>query len=174
MAIEIIPKPKPKVSLFQNLAFILALLILIFSISGIFGLKLLIDKTQTQLSEFEKILAREITEEEKILEQKIQNYQKKVKDFSSLLARYQKKSQIFPFLEKLTHPKVWFSSFSFSSDLKLNLAGQTESFRTLGEQILILKNAKMIKEVELSEIKIGKRGKVNFSLSLLIDPQILK
>jgi hypothetical protein len=127
----------------------------------------------SKLSKIEESLKK--TTEEQKLEQRLLNYQKKVRDFGVLLDYHLPPRNIFDFLEKITHPKVWFSSFSFNlEENKVSLSGQTDTFITLGQQIIILRNQDFIKDIDLSDISIDKDGKVGFNLQVSFNKEIFK
>jgi len=82
-------------------------------------------------------------------------------------------SKFFDFIQESTHPKVWFSAVEVNrNENQATLGGSAENFQALGQQFLIFKNSPLIKNISLSNIIIGKNGRVEFSLRLRFDPQI--
>jgi len=81
---------------------------------------------------------------------------------------------VFEIIEENSHPQVWFSQLNLEAKQgKVILGGQTQSFETLGQQLLIFQNAEKIKEVTLSSVSINKLGKIEFSFSLVFGKEII-
>lgn len=172
--VEIIPKPIAKPPSWVNILFYFSIVLLIGVISGYFLLNNFIKKSEATLQNLETSLAKEKTLEEQLLEKEIISYQKKIEDVGSLLKEKKFSSKVFGLLERITHPKVSFSSFTFDSAQSLvKLVGSTENFQTLGQQILLLKKEPLIKEINLSEVSIREERKISFTLYLLLDPKFL-
>lgn len=173
MPIQIIPKEAQKLPLWQNILFYFSIALLLASVSGYFVLAHLIKKSDLINQDLENTLAKGKTSQQIILEKKILDYKKKIEDFSSLIMVHRMSSKFFGFFEKIIHPKVFFSKLNL--DIIRNeasLSGQTESFQTLGQQIMIFRKEEMIKSIQLSDVKIGKEGKIEFSLKLSLDPKL--
>jgi hypothetical protein len=115
------------------------------------------------------------TSEEMVLENRLLSTEGKISSFSSLLANHKNIAKVFDVLEKNTHPKVWFSAFSFSRDKNtVNLSGEADSFIVLGQQISILEKEPLFKNITLSGVSMSEEKKANFSLEIVLDPQIYK
>ena len=171
--IEIIPKPAAKIPFWLNILFYSSIVLLIAVISSFFVLNHFIKKSTDTLQDLETALARERTPSKIALEKEIFSYQKKIEDLASLLKEHLASSQVFEFLERVTHPRVWFLNFDFSSrESRVKVSGITESFQTLGQQIFILKKNPLVKDLNLSGVSIGKEGEIVFTIDLLLDPQI--
>ena len=58
-------------------------------------------------------------------------YQKKIEDFSKLIQNYQETSIFLDFIQRYTHPKVWFSSVNLTLDEleAIRLADLTELYQ---------------------------------------------
>lgn len=173
--VEIIPKPAPKLPLWQNLLLYFAIALFLLSLSSYFILSSSLKKASQELQNLEETLAKEKTPAEIALETEILGYQRKIKDFAELLKEHKNPSKFFEFLEGICHPKVWFSKISLSpEDSQAEVSGEAETFQVLGQQLLILKNQVLIRNLNLSKIAIGKEGKVNFILNFTLDPAIFK
>lgn len=173
--IEIIPKPVPKLPWWQNILFYLSITLLLITISGYFILDHSLKNSEKALQDLEMRLARGKTAEELSLEKEVFSSQKKIEDFSDLIKKHLSVSNFFPFLEESCHPKVFFSKIDLRpKDNQAILVGQAENFSVLGQQIFILKSKKEIKNLNLSNLLIGKKGKVDFTLNLFLDPNIFK
>lgn len=175
MAIEIIPKEAAKLPLWQNILLYISIALVLTCVSGYFVLTYFIKKSDLIFQDLEKALAEARTPQEIALEEEILDYQKKIEDFSSLFLDHKKSSNFFNFLEEITHPKVFFSEVSLNiMGNQVKLAGQAESFRVLGEQLLILRNAKFIRNLSLPEVRIGKEGKIEFTFNFSLNPKLFQ
>lgn len=176
MAIRIIPTPPKRAPAWESILFYLSLILLMSIVGGFIILdKKIIPSQEQKLIELKGIIAKTKTPKEKALEKELKAYQKKIEDFSFLLSRHQKTSKIFSFFESTSHPKIWFASFN--SDFRRHQAtvsGFTESFKTLGQQLLVFKKHPSVEKVELTRISIGERGKIRFTFNLLFSPKIFK
>jgi hypothetical protein len=173
--VEIIPKPVTELPLWQKVLFYFSVLLLIASILAFFLLNRSFEKAESELQSLEETLSREKTQEEKDLEREVFGYQEKIEDFSELSKLHLYPSKFFNFFQELCHPQIWFSEFLLNlEDFNLSISGETENFSILGQQILIFQQEEKIKNTDLSEVSIGKEGKVNFTLDLYLKPEIFK
>lgn len=171
--VEIIPKEIPQTPKWLNILFYVSLLLLVFSLAGYFILGSSIKGGQEILKNLRTSIQEGQTVERTALEKEILNYQKKIKDFSIIADKHLQLSGVFPVLEGVTHPKVWFSQFNLDVKNKsLSLTGTTQSFETLGQQLLILKKEDFVEKASLSSISMDRTGKINFSLSVLLNEKI--
>jgi len=171
--VEIMPKKTPGLSKWINILFYFSLALLIFSIASYFILDYSLKKSRKILTDLEESLARKETPEEIVLEKEILGYQKKIKDFSQLIGQHLETSEVFNFIQKNSHPSVWFSQFNLDSRENIILiSGTTDSFETFNQQILIFKRENFVQDINIKKILIGKKGKIEFILSLSIDPKI--
>lgn len=109
------------------------------------------------------------------LEKEAKKYQEKINNLKFLLDFHRLPLKVFEFLEKNTHPQVWFSSLDFNLEKNsLKIPGNAQSFEVLAQQILIFKNSEFVKNINLSKVNLGKEGGVSFDLELTIDPKIYK
>jgi hypothetical protein len=173
MVIQLIPKQQERVSFFKDILLYFSLILLVAAAASCFVLNNFQQKLENDISILDKELAAAEASPEAALEKVVLNYEKKISDFSGLLNGYHYSSQVFLFIEKLTHPKVVFSDFEAQNyENSIQLSGKTDGFLSLGQQLIIFKNEKLIKEVKLSNISLEKGGKVSFSFNLLLDPGI--
>ena len=173
--IEIIPKPAAKLPLWQNILFYISIAVLLAVFLSYFIFDHFLKTSFQTLENLEETLAREKTPAEIALEEETFGYQKKIRDFSSLIKSHLFASNFFAFFEKVSHPKVWFSQISLNpGEGRVALLGQAENFSVLGQQILILKQEPLIKNLDLVSLSIGKRGRVDFTLNLFLDPIIFR
>ena len=173
MAIEIIPKAVVKKPSAVNYLYYFAVAFLIGSFFIWFTLNQMVKSSNVALEKIEKSLAEEKTAK-KTLEDEVLSYKEKLDDFSLIFNSHKMNTRFFEFLESITHPKVFFSNFSLdSSKTKASFSGKTDSFKSLGQQILILKEQKNIKELVLSKVSLGKEGGIEFSIDFYFDPEVL-
>lgn len=84
-------------------------------------------------------------------------------------------SGVFEFLEKNTHPKVAYSSISYSSDSKtMYLAARAASYVVLARQISIFEASPVVSKVFFGGLKIEKDGGVGFSLNIEFKPELIR
>lgn len=174
-AIEIIPKREIRPILKENIVFYVSLFLLILSLAIFFFLDYYQRKNLEELRELEQILTRQKTKEEIGLEQKVLGTKRKIENFSPLISAHKKVSKLFSFLEKITHPNIFF----YNLDLKAargraELKGKTTEFKSLGQQLLTLEEEALIEKTELSDLRIGEEGGIEFSIKLLLKPEIFK
>jgi len=189
MPIELIPKPETEKKPFDLTKFLLYLAIII--LVGSVGLYFLFDfglirNSSKVLAELETQLSLQMTDEAKEHEAKLIEWRQKIEDFRILLDLHQNPSKVFSLLEKLSHPRVWFTDFSLNfgtqkteegsevGQFQLQLQGVAESFRVLGEQLLVFKNDENIKEIKLSNVSLGEKGNVKFQFEITFNPEIFK
>lgn len=176
MAIELIPKPKIGKTPF-NLAkfcFYLSIIFLILSIASYFLLSNFQKKASKISEDLEIQISSQIGPEEEGKISELKEWRPKIEDYGALLNQHQISSNAFPFLEKLTYPKVWFTDFSLNSETQtLQLQGIAQSFKVLGEQLSVLKNDENIEKVDLASISLGEEG-INFSFDISLSPKIFK
>lgn len=173
MAIEIAPKIKIKMPLWASVFFGFCVIVVIALLASYlyFGKDIKEKTQQLTLTPEEQALKNEVEEKEN----RLLSYEDKINEFDRLLSEHKKTENVFALLEKISLPKVWFSSFNFiAKEGKVTVSGKADSFTILGQQILILKTEEFIKNVTLSGISIGEGGGANFSLLLTFNPQIFK
>lgn len=171
--VKIIPKPKPKISVFVNLLFWFSLILLI--VLG--GLYFLLQNQISSLAEEKEKIEEDMTlsPSQEELKKEMQLVSNKISDFSEIFEGHKITSNFFKFLKIYCHPKVQFMSLRIDSkQTNADLQGETENFRTLGEQILILKQVDFIKGLQVSNISLTQTGKVSFSLTFTFSEELIK
>ena len=99
---------------------------------------------------------------------------RRLNNFSQLLKNHRFNSNIFAFLSAICHSRVQFTGFSIDEKGdRLNLGVKTENFKTLGEQLLILKSNPQVSGANFSGLSIDREGKIICSLSFNLDPKII-
>ncbi len=172
---EIIPKKITQIPRWLNYLFYFSLIAFVSVIISIVIINKSLNDRQITLEELEVSLVQIKTPENISLEKEVRDYERKIKDFAPLIEEHLETSNIFNFLQKDCHPKVWFQQFSLDSrQNKVNVSGKTQSFETLGQQILIFKDDKLVQDIKLEKVSLGKEGKIDFALSISLNPQIFK
>ncbi len=133
------------------------------------------NKTSKVSRDLEEKIIQVGTKDEKALETQVLVNKQKIEDFSKLFADHKKTSNFFKFLEDNSHPKIWFNKLELNSqDSEVVLSGETSSFETLGQQMVIFQNQALVKAVEISDLSLGKNGRASFTFSLSLDPKIFQ
>jgi hypothetical protein len=173
--VEIIPKPEAKLPIWQNIFLYLSFGLLLMAVLAYFILNVYLDRAETTSKNLEETLAKEKTAEEIALEEEVLDCQRRIGDFSKLIDQHLFSSKFFEFIEKNSHPQVWFSKLDLNpKEGKANLTGETDNFVVLYQQLQILRINPSVKNLNLVGIAIGKEGRVNFGLNLNFDPSLFK
>ncbi|MFH1714314.1 MAG: hypothetical protein ABH831_01860 [Candidatus Nealsonbacteria bacterium] len=173
--VDIIPKEAPKLPAWLNILFYILFIIFVITIISLFLLNSSLNKSLKSFEELESTLAEGDTEEEINLENDVLASQKRLQDFSFLADQHLSISKAFSVIESFTHPEVQFLDFDLNSRTgSLSLRGETESFKTLGQQMLILKDKELVTGYQLDTASINKDGRIDFSLSITLSPKLLK
>ncbi len=171
---ELIPKQAPKIPRWLDVLFYLSIGLLIFIFIAYFSISHFLKTSQKTLEDLDASISKEVSEKA-TLKSKVLTARKKIDDFSVLINKHAKTSNALVFLEEQCHPSVWFRNFDLNTNEgKIVLSGEARDFEVLGQQMLILELEKSVKLAELSGISMKKEGKITFSLSLSLDPQIFK
>jgi hypothetical protein len=172
--VEIIPKPIEKVPSYPKKLFYFFIFLFFSLLISYFILTSLQQKSEALLSNLTETISRGKTSEIISLEKENLNYQRKIQDFLPLLENHKFPSRFFEFFETNTHPRVFFSQINLNSqDSLANLTGQTDSFSTLGQQLLIFEERPEVATPNLTRVSIGKDGKIEFTLNLSFNPKFL-
>jgi len=175
MVQELIPKEKIKVPPLISFLFRLSLVLLIILGLCYFGLKMSISSLKSQIEETKVKIDKIKAEEDRETERQVLNYERKIEDFSKLFSKHKITSYFFDLLRESTHPKVRFSELTLDTETaSLFLMGETENFKTLGEQVLCFQRNKFVKGLDLSNLSLRKEGGVNFNIDLSLNPKIFK
>jgi len=171
---EIIPKPKRKIPSPETLFLYFSILIFICTVFASFYLFYQEKAKKREISQIEeKVLALK-TPEIKKAEEEVSKYQEKISYFSDLIKEHLFYSKIFPYLEQKTLKKIYFSRMDLDfENSTILLSGQSPNFSLLAQQLEILKEDPSLK-AQLKEINLGKEGKIDFTIEITFDRNILK
>lgn len=115
------------------------------------------------------------TPENKVAEEKVGKISQQLEKFSQAFKEHKISYVFFDFLKNNCHPNVSFSSLNLDPNSgKASLSGQTNSYKSLSEQIVVLKGIKEVSVLEVSDIALDKEGKITFKLSFIINPSFFK
>ena len=173
--IGIIPKPIKRTSKLSAFAPYLVFGLVLAVIFAYIALFYLGNKASKTLWDLQDKISQVGTKDEKVIETQVLLDKQKIDDFSALFADHQRASGLLKFLEENSHPKIWFNKLTLNlAESQVVLLGETSNFETLGQQIVIFQNQELVKSVEITDLAVGKTGRVNFNISLSLDPQIFK
>lgn len=170
--VDIIPKQKLEYPVWTQALFVGSVLFLLALAGGFFFILQLQGKAEKELESIEGVLAQGKTLDEARLEQSVFRYRDKFNDFLSIAGAERNDARpVFEFLEAYTHPQVVFTTISVEPKLAtLKLAGATQNFRTLQEQMVIFQNREELTKLTLSNIVLGEKGQVVFQLEMIFTP----
>lgn len=173
--VDIIPKEVSKIPTFLNILFYSSIVALVFSLAAFFILNGSLRSSKEKLTELNSNLTATVGDAERIsLEKEVFRYQDKINTFATVFKKHKASSNIFDLIQKYTHPNVWFKSFDLNLvTSSLGLTGQAKDFKSLGQQIIVLGQESAFQKVDLFNVSISDDGKVNFNLSISVDPTIL-
>ncbi|MCD5396188.1 MAG: PilN domain-containing protein [Candidatus Pacebacteria bacterium] len=175
--VKIIPQEKEvveKESILVVLLFWFSIFLFIVSASLFLVFHLQTKRAEAELEKIKTELEKIGTPEQEALKEAIYDYKRKIDDFSYLLKNHKTPSEIFKLLEKNIHPDVWFSSFEFSSEKNhIILQGKARNFLALSQQVLIFEKLPYVENIDLSKVRVGKGGDIEFNLSFIISPDFL-
>ena len=173
--VTIIPKPPQRTPQWQMILFYSSLVLALVAFLSYFVLIYLEHRSSSRLEALERDIAGFGTAEDKKIEAYVFEWQEKIRDFSGLLDQHHQPSRVFKFLEKLTHPQVWFTSFVLiPSSYTAKLEGQARDFQSLAQQIYIFRQENLIESANLTNLGLGDEGEVVFSVDLSISPRMFK
>ena len=137
----------------------------------IFNAKIYFQKIK--IEDFKISLATVGTDEQKVMEKQVFDYQKKINDYTPLIQNHRIISNVLAYLEKNTLPNVWFSRFSMGGkDADIILSGETESAETFSRQISVFEASKYLSKITVLGSTLGDKNRSDFNLILSLDPRI--
>jgi len=128
---------------------------------------------EKKLEETRASLAEENMSEIRQLEEEVLGAKKEIEIYQGFLASHRYSSLFFDFISGLTHKKVFFKKIDLNVyESRVLLTGETNNFSELRKQILILKNEKNIKKVNLVNVSLNDFGGIDFVIDLVLDPSV--
>ncbi len=102
------------------------------------------------------------------IELQVSEISKRLERFSKAFSSRSVEYDFLDFVRSFCHTRVSFSSLSFDNKTgSTALSGETDSYKSLSEQILILKDLKNISNLLVSDVSLGKEGNVSFKISFI-------
>jgi Tfp pilus assembly protein PilN len=115
------------------------------------------------------------SERDAMVEEEVRDFAGRLSTIGSLLQNHSYTSEIFAFLERVTHPAVQFKDFSFRTEGgALTMNGETQNYTTLGEQIIALEQSPNIRNLAVSNIQLDKSGRILFTIGFEIDQGLMR
>jgi len=180
MAIEInqISELK-KSSTVSTFLLIIGLVVLLLVGGSYFYLQNLNNKLSQEKQNIVNAINQKKTAEIKDLEKSVSLWESKINDYNIIFGNHGADSNVFAFLEKITHPKVWWSDITFESQSAkavstLKLKGSSDTFISLQQQLLALESEGFVNKIVLNQISLAKSGNPEFNLEISFFPGILK
>ena len=155
-------------------ALFVGLFFFIISIAGYAGLYYL-NKSQeeTQAQLIEQVQQKEDDLRPKLLDE-IYSLQKKIKTISGILSLHPFVANTFALIERNTHPRVSFASYSFSpKDRKISLKGEADDYGVIARQIVFLEGDKQIDKVEFGGLALKDDRRVTFTMTIYVMPNAI-
>lgn len=173
--VEIIPKPVKEIPRWQKILFYSSIVFTALLILALFILGSIQRDSQYYIQSLEEKLSEGKTPQRMALEKQVLDYKAKIDNFSPYMAQHVISSNLFEFLESKTHPRVFFSEISSRPrDSKVILSGLTDSFLSLGQQVLILNEEPSVESLELKNVSLSVGGGIGFSLEILLNVEIFR
>ncbi|MGC8851722.1 MAG: hypothetical protein ACP5PR_01320 [Minisyncoccia bacterium] len=153
-----------------------AIIIFLFVIGGTFGLGSYIKIKTKDLNAINKNIDNIRLTFSKEDEQKIALFEKKLNNLKNLLNNHIHFSKVIAFLEKNTHPQVYYTDLNFDlTNNTLKLEGVALNQQVLSEAISgFSNNPADIKTIIVRSIKTNENNTVSFNIELILQPQLLK
>lgn len=98
-----------------------------------------------------------------------------IANIKTLLDRHVTASLLFEWLEKFTHPNVYFSDLGLSAaNNQLLLNGTAKSAKDVAEQLKIFQEQPAVKQVATGNVSVSATGLWQFDLIITVDSAFLK
>ena len=167
IASQIISNRKGAFALFASL---FLFIITLAGYGGLYYLNKSQDDTQAQL--VQQVQQKEDDLRPQVLD-KIYSLRKKLKSITSIIRTHQFIANTFGLLERDTHPRVSFDSYSFSpNDRSIVLKGKADSYSVLARQITFFEGDQQINKVEFGGLSLDQDGRVSFNLTVYVLPTL--
>ena len=154
-------------------ALFFGLFFFVISISGYAGLYYL-NKSQeaTQEQLIQQIRQKEDDLRPKLLDE-IFSLQKKIKLILGVLSSHQFSRNTFDLIERDTHPRVSFDSYTFSpKNYQIHLKGEADNYAVIARQIAFLEGDKEINKVEFGGLTLKENNRVSFTMTIYVMPTL--
>ena len=164
---DVISDKKGAFALFASL---FLFIITLAGYGGLYYLNKSQDDTQAQL--VQQVQQKEDDLRPQVLD-KIYALRKKLKTIAAVIGTHQFTANTFSLLERDTHPRVSFDSYSFSPNNKsIVLKGKADNYSVLARQIAFFEGDQQINKVEFGGLSLGEDGRVSFNLTVYVLPTL--
>lgn len=124
----------------------------------------------------ESIEKAEIVPEESLMNE-LKNISKKIENTKILLARHKSLGPVFDILKESTLKSVRFLNFNYSISNdnmpQISMDGEAKSYSSLALQVGSFEENTRVESVSVSNLSLGESGKINFSIDIIINPDVL-
>lgn len=162
----------------MGLLFLLALLIFVMSLvaaGGAFGYQRLLTST---IADKDASLGKAEGAFNAGAIQDLVRTENRIKQARGLLKKHVSPSAIFYFLSTITLERVQLNGFDMTltkdGGATINLTGKADSFSSVALQSDQFGATKVLKDVIVSGVTVGESGKVNFAVSAMVDPTLIR
>jgi len=151
--------------------FVISMLIAVVFCYLIFIIKNNIQRNQ--IKEEEAKIAEVASEQQKVDEEEVILYKKKIGDFTGLLENHEFSSHAFVFMEQHTRPDLWIKNINIDkNNRKLLVAGETDNMEALSRQVAIFEKNEYVEKIDVLNSTLSDSARINFNLSLILKPEI--
>ena len=167
MAIDIIPKRKEEESDFVlNWLSIISYALLILCMVGSIVFFLGTRSMHKSIKDLDQAITTAKSGDLLVLEEKINSYKSRIEDVGGLFLNRPEIWRAFSYIGSVTHPEVYYSSFSMDSkERKVSLPGTAVSLVAYEQQRYILRDQA---EGTVSNFSLGADGTVTFTASFVV------
>jgi len=176
MAIELTPQKRTRAPLLMTIVGITAVFIILAFLGSYIYFYIVNNSIAKKIKELDDS-SQELNNTIKSSEDQLLAVQKKINDFSVLIANHKDLKNVFDFIDQKTIPAMWFSDFKFDQSKKeeeniIYLEGKTSSFILIEQQLAVFKKESVVKLAELTEVSINKDGEIEFIFKINFLPEI--
>lgn len=171
--VEIIPKREERTPPVVNLIFWASLVLAVAVAAGIFILQNFQRQQRLAIQQSEQQLLADPSPEQKQLEEDMLSWKQRLDDFKLLADERRTPLPLFSLLETSVHPAVVFTGLTVNlNQNRTLLSGETDSFKHVDEQILLLRQKSEVADLQLVRIELGEGGRVEFSVDFSLEEQV--
>jgi len=100
------------------------------------------------------------------------DFYSRLTNFNNLLADHIYASKVFPMMERITTPSVYYDNFDLNiADRRLILSGLASSFDALSQQLYLYDRESLAEGYILNQSRLVE-GLVNFKVTLILSPKL--
>lgn len=100
------------------------------------------------------------------------DFYSRLTNFKNLSAGHVYTNKLFPMLEKITNPSIYYNNFSLDiNGQKMVLSGLAANYEALGRQLYLFDQEPMVQAYILNQSRVVE-GLVNFQVTLVLSPKL--